>query len=391
MSLLYIDANYESINKNKEELCGDKVEIIRSSDSVVVVLADGLGSGVKANILATLTSKIIGTIMSNGLDIDEAVNTIASTLPVCKERELAYSTFSIIQIFNNGQGYLVEFDNPAIIRLRKGKFLEIESKSREISGKHVRESRFTVMPDDLFVMISDGVIHAGIGKTLNLGWQWDNVCEYVQKTYKKDLSSKAITKLLISACDSLYSSEPGDDATVVALKAKKPDKLSLMIGPPIDSTTDDEIVKRFMSMEGKKVVCGGTTSQIVSRVLGKEIKTSLEYFNPAIPPTAEIEGINLTTEGVLTLRKTLELLKICTSPECSMADFLKLNKKDGASRLAKILLEESTSIYIFIGQAINPAHQNPEFPLNMGLKFKLVEEIAAILRQAGKHISIEYC
>lgn len=388
---LYIDANYESINKHKEELCGDKVEIIRSPDSVVVVLADGLGSGVKANILATLTSKIIGTIMSNGLDIDEAVNTIASTLPVCKERELAYSTFSIIQIFNDGQGYLVEFDNPSIIRLRKGRPLEISTESRIISGKLIHESRFTVCPDDLFVMISDGVIHAGIGKTLNLGWQWSNVCEYLQKTYRKDLSSKAITKLLISACDSLYSHQPGDDTTVVALKAKKPDKLSLMIGPPIDSTMDDVIVNRFIGMEGKKVVCGGTTSQIVSRVLGKEIKTSIEYFNPSIPPTAEIEGINLTTEGVLTLRNTLELLRTCTSPECSMNDFLKLNKKDGASKLAKVLLEESTSIYIFVGQAMNPAHQNPEFPLNMGLKFKLVEEIATLLKQAGKHISIEYC
>lgn len=388
---LYIDVNYESLNKYREELCGDKVEIIRSSDSVVVVLADGLGSGVKANILATLTSKIIGTIMSNGLDIDEAVNTIASTLPVCKERGVAYSTFSIIQIFNTGEGYLVEFDSPAIMRLRKGKLLEIETESREVSGKVINEARFTVSPDDLFIMISDGVIHAGIGQTLNLGWQWSNVREYVQKTYKKDMSSKAIAKLLLSACDSLYANEPGDDTTVVALKAKKPIKLNLMIGPPVDSSNDRDIVTRFISREGKKVVCGGTTSQIVSRVTQKEIKTSIEYFNPAVPPTAEIEGINLTTEGVLTLRKTLELLKTCVSPESTMSDFLKLNKKDGASKLAKMLLEESTSIYFFIGQAINPAHQNPEFPLNMGLKFKLVEEIAGLLRLAGKHVTIEYC
>ena len=388
---LYIDVNYESINKYKEELCGDKVEIIRGSDSVIVVLADGLGSGVKANILATLTSKIIATIMSNGLDIDEAVNTIASTLPVCKERGVAYSTFSIIQIFNNGEGYLVEFDSPSIMRHRKGKLLEIKTESRVIDGKRINEARFTVSPDDLFIMISDGVIHAGIGKTLNLGWQWNNVSEYIEKTYKKNSSSKAVTKLLLAACDSLYSHEPGDDTTVVALKAKKPVKLNLMIGPPVDSNRDTDIVNRFIKSEGKKVICGGTTSQIVARVLEKEMKTSLEYFNPSVPPTAEIEGINLTTEGVLTLRKTLELLKTCVSPDSTMSDFLMLNKKDGASRLTKMLLEESTSIYIFVGQALNPAHQNPEFPLNMGLKFKLVEEIAVLLKQAGKHISIEYC
>jgi hypothetical protein len=388
---LYIDANYESLNKYKEELCGDKVEIIRSSDSVVVVLADGLGSGVKANILATLTSKIIGTIMANGFNIDEAVNTIASTLPVCKERGMAYSTFTIIQIFNDGKGYLVVFDNPSIMRFRKGKPLEIKTESRIISGKLINEARFEVIPGDLFILISDGVIHAGIGQTLNLGWQWDNVSEYIRKTYKKDSSSKTISKLLVSACDSLYAHEPGDDTTVVTLKAKKPVKLNLMIGPPIDSKNDAEIVSRFMNREGKKVICGGTTSQIVARVLEKEIKTSIEYFNPSVPPTAEIEGINLTTEGVLTLRKTLELLKACVSNESTMTDFLMLNKKDGASKLAKMLFEESTSIYIFVGQALNPAHQNPEFPLNMGLKFKLVEELATILKQAGKHISIEYC
>lgn len=388
---LYIDVNYESINKYKEELCGDKVEIVRSSDSVVVVLADGLGSGVKANILATLTSKIIGTIMSNGLNIDEAVNTIVSTLPVCKERGVAYSTFSIIQIFNNGEGYLVEFDNPSIMRFRKGILQEINTESRVLGGKTINEARFKVSPDDLFVMISDGVIHAGIGQTLNLGWQRNNVSEYIQKTYKRDSSSKAVTKLLAAACDSLYSHEPGDDTTVVALKAKKPVKLNLMIGPPIDSNKDGEIVNRFINREGKKVICGGTTSQIVSRVLEREIKTSIEYFNPSVPPTAEIDGINLTTEGVLTLRRTLELIKTCISPDSTMSDYLNLNKKDGASRLAKMLLEESTSIYIFVGQAINPAHQNPEFPLNMGLKFKLVEEIEKMLKQAGKHISIEYC
>ncbi|ACL76636.1 SpoIIE family protein phosphatase [Ruminiclostridium cellulolyticum] len=388
---LYIDVSYESINKYNEELCGDKVEIIRSPDSVVVVLADGLGSGVKANILATLTSKIIGTIMSNGLDIEEAVNTVAKTLPVCKERGVAYSTFSIIQIFNNGEGYLAEFDSPSVIRLRKGKVMNLETESRVVNDKLIKEARFKVSPDDLFVMISDGVIHAGIGQTLNLGWQWDNVCEYIQKTYKKDASSKTLAKLLLSACDNLYVHEPGDDTTVVTLKAKKPVKLNLMIGPPVDSSRDEEIVSRFIENEGKKVVCGGTTSHIVARVLGKEIKTSIEYFNPAVPPTAEIEGINLTTEGVLTLRKTLDLLKTCVSPESSMGDMLKLNKKDGASRLAKMLLEESTSIYFFVGRAMNPAHQNPEFPLNMGMKFKLVEELAELLTHTGKHISIEYC
>lgn len=388
---LYMDVSFESINKYKEELCGDRVDIIRNGESVVVVLADGLGSGVKANILSTLTARIIGTIMANGLNIDEAVETIANTLPVCRERGIAYSTFSILQLFNSGKGYLVEFDNPSVFRLRKGKVLEIETICRTVSGKEIKEARFAVGRDDLFVMVSDGVIHAGIGQTLNLGWQWKNVGEYIQRAYKNSMSSKSIVKLLLSVCDNLYAHKPGDDATVVAVKIKNPAYFSLMVGPPVDPKRDGDVVRKFIEMEGKKIVCGGTTSQIVARELNKELKTSFAYYNPAIPPMAEIEGINLTTEGVLTLRKTLELIKACISPESTMDDYLKLDKKDGASVLARTLLEESTNVCFFVGRAINPAHQNPEFPLSLGLKLKLVEDIAACLRSIGKQVTVEYC
>ncbi len=387
---LYIDTGFDSLNKRNEELCGDKVEIIRNENSVVVVLADGLGSGVKANILATLTAKIIGTIMANGSSIDEAVETIANTLPVCRERGIAYSTFSILQIFNSGEGYLAEFDNPAVFRLRKGKPFEIGTKVRVISDKTIKEARFSVTPEDMFIIVSDGVIHAGIGQTLNLGWQWDNVSEYIQRTYKADMSAKTITKLLLSVCDNLYGREPGDDTTVVTVNIRRPVKLSIMVGPPIDADEDKEIVSAFAALQGKKVVCGGTTSQIVARELGKEIRTNFYFYNPSVPPTAEIDGIDLTTEGILTLRKTLEHIKAFESSESNIQDLLNLNKKDGASRLAKILLEESTNIHFIVGRAMNPAHQNPEFPLSLSLKLKLVEEIVIYLRKLGKQVSLEY-
>lgn len=387
---LYIDASYESLNKYNEELCGDKVEIIRNNDSVIVVLADGLGSGVKANILATLTSKIIGTMLVNGASLDEAVETIVNTLPVCRERGVAYSTFSILQIFNSGYGYLVEFDNPSIICLRKGRFAEIKKESREINGKKVMESRFKVTPDDIFIMLSDGVVHAGIGSTLNLGWQWENVKEYASRIYRQDMTAKNIAKLLLSVCDNLYMQRPGDDATVAAVKVRKHVKVNIMVGPPVDRSMDAYVVDRFFNQEGKKIACGGTTSQIISRELRKEIITSFNYFNPSIPPTAEIEGIDLATEGVLTLGKVLEYSKKYVSSESTIQDFLSLNKQDGASRLAKILLEEGTQINFYVGRAMNPAHQNPEFPLSLGIKLKLVEEIAECLRNLGKQVVLEY-
>lgn len=387
---IYVDTCYESLNKFNEELCGDKVEIIRSENSSIVVLADGLGSGVKANILATLTSKIIGTMLNNGLSLDEAVETIASTLPVCKERDIAYSTFSILQIMDSGEGYLVEFDNPAVFFMKKGRRAELNKETRVINGKLVTESRFKVNYDDLFILVSDGVIHAGVGATLNLGWQWNNVCDYIERAYKPDLSTKNIVKLLISVCENLYARKPGDDATVAAVKIRKPVVVNVMIGPPVDKNQDSYVVNRFFSGNGKKVVCGGTTSQIVSRILNKKLTTNINYYNPQIPPTAEIEGIDLVTEGVLTFGKALEYAKRYLSESSSIKDLIELGKKDGASRLAKMLLEECTKVNFFIGRAINPAHQNPELPLDLGLKIKLVNEMADCLRALGKRVEIEY-
>ncbi|KPU46110.1 stage II sporulation protein E (SpoIIE) [Oxobacter pfennigii] len=386
----YLETYHESMNKYNEELCGDKVEVIREDNSIVMVLADGLGSGVKANILSTLTAKIIGTMLANGSGIDEAVETIVSTLPVDKERGVAYSTFTILQLFKSGKGYLVEFDNPSAFRLNKEKLIPIETTTRVISEKIVREARFDVEQEDLFVIVSDGVVHAGIGGRLNLGWQWKNVGEYIQNANKDGMNTKAITKLLLNACSNLYNKKPGDDVTIAAVKAKRPVTLNLMVGPPADKKRDEEVVMRFAATDGVKVVCGGTTAQIVARELGKKIIPNFNYFNPSVPPTAEIDGIDLVTEGVITIKKALGLIKACVKQDSTMEDFLSLNNKDGASRLAKMILNEGTNINIFLGRAMNPAHENTEFPTSLSMKIGLVEEIVSYLNSIGKQVTLEY-
>lgn len=386
----FIDAAYESINKFNEELCGDKVEIIKSKDSVIVVLADGLGSGVKANILATMTSKIIGTMLSKGSSIDEAVETIAKTLPVCKERGIAYSTFSILEIYSSGEGYIVEFDNPSIIRLKNGKFAPLLKNVRSIYDKKIYETRFKIDLDDTFIMMSDGAVHAGIGQTLNLGWQWENIKDYTERTYKKELPAKNFARLLVNICDNLYGQKPGDNTTVVVVKIRKPQNVNVLIGPPVDKELDEYVIKKFINSVRKKVVCGGTTSQIVCRVLNKELKVNLNYINPSIPPTAEIDGIDLACEGVLTMSKAVEYVKRYISSKDTLTDLFYLNKYDGSSRLSKMLIEEATNIHFFVGRAINPAHQNPEFPLDLGLKLKLVDTMAGYLKCLGKEVTVEY-
>ncbi len=387
---IYIEAGYESLIKFGEELCGDKIEIIRNSDSIIIVLADGLGSGVKANILATLTSKIIATMLNEGADIDECVETIASTLPVCHDRGIAYSTFSILCINYSGEAYLAEFDNPAAIFVRDGKVQELQKTIRNVSGKNITESRWGMRPDDMLILFSDGVVHAGVGKLLNLGWQHENVKDYIQKAMRPGITARALARQLVSACDCLYLQKPGDDTTVAAVRALKPVQARIMVGPPVDPSRDAEVVGKLLEGEGKKVVCGGTTSQIVSRETGRELMVNFEYHHAAVPPTGCIEGIDLATEGVLTLGKALEIIKQYCSLNAKSGENLSLNKKDGATRIAKLLLEECTEVHFLVGRAMNPAHQNPDLPLSLSIKLRLVEDIAQCLRGLGKNVGVEY-
>ena len=176
---LYFETSWGSLNKKGEELCGDKVEIIKAGEDTVMVLADGLGSGVKANILASLTSKIVSTMLAAGTDIADVIETMAATLPVCKERQVAYSTFTFLRVSPDGMAHIVEFDNPDMVILRDGKSIFIPREEKVIADKTIRETRMQLEVGDICVFFSDGVIHAGVGMLLNLGWQQENVEKYL--------------------------------------------------------------------------------------------------------------------------------------------------------------------------------------------------------------------
>lgn len=388
---LFIDEAHESLFKHGEELCGDKVEIVRKDGFFLAVLADGLGSGVKANILSTLTSKIIATMLAEGATLVEAVETIASTLPVCHDRGIAYSTFTIVQIKDNGTVYLAEFDNPAAVYFKNNVMTDIIRNEFEIEGKKIFISNFNAEPDDMLVTFSDGVVHAGVGRLLDLGWQYDNIVGYIIEHMTKEISPRALVRKLLASVNTLYMDKPGDDSTVCAMRIKPATPLTVMVGPPMNGELDKIVVDKLMYTNGYKVVCGGTTSQIVSRVTGKPLDIEINYENPAIPPIAKIPGIDLVTEGVLTLGKCLEYIKAMTrSSKENIENGFVLNKKDGASLLTKMMLEKSTEVRFLVGQALNPAHQNPGMPVSLGLKLNLIKELAKELEDTGKKVSMEF-
>lgn len=383
---LCLESGYTSLNKKNEELCGDRVESTVCGDYTTLVLADGLGSGVKANILSTLTSKILCTMVSNEIDIEECVETILSSLPVCKVRGVAYSTFSVIHMNSEGKGYLFEFDNPQAILIRDCKSRDFAREEMNVLGKTVYKTALDLKAGDIVVVMSDGVIHAGIGMTLNLGWQRPEVMEFLDNNVKPSMSARAVACLLAGVCNDLYLGEPGDDTTVAAVKVREKLKVSLMIGPPVDKSKDDFYISRFLSGEGKKVVCGGTSSQIVARHLKTTVRASFDFPDRDVPPIGFIDGIDLTTEGVLTMRRLLELSEKYVSPKDLTPKTF--TKKDGASLLAQMLFEEATDVHFYVGQSINAAHQG--LPIDITMKLKLVESLAANLKKMGKNVQIDY-
>lgn len=371
------------LSKFGEELPGDSVEIAKTDGSTIVVLSDGLGSGVKANILSSLTAKIATTMLAGGCTIEEVIDTLAQTLPVCEVRKIAYSTFTILQIFKDGTAYLAEYDNPPAFIGRGASLRDVPRAERTVGNRVVREAFIHLQEGDWIILVSDGVLHAGIGGVWNLGWGWERVGEYLTRSASAAYEAREVVDDLIRTCQRLYAGRPGDDATVAAVLLRRPRSLTVLVGPPRDPAEDEAVVNELLLAPGKKAICGGTTANIVARVMGTQVGVDLSSMDAKVPPTGTLEGIDLVTEGVLTLTYTAENLK--RGVRRAEVHW----KRDGASRLTDLLLE-ADSVRIIVGRAINPAHQSPEMPVTLALKQKVVDEIAQYLRSLAKEVSVEY-
>ncbi len=389
MNDLCADIGYKSINHVGEELCGDHVDIVEENEnSTVIVLADGLGSGVKASILSTLTSKIISTMMAAGLSIEDCVSTIAATLPVCSVRGVAYSTFTIMHIVDNDTMDIIQYDNPHVIVLRDNVNYDYPKTEMNIGGKKIYKTSLKLRENDIFIAMSDGCPHAGLGGKYNFGWKREEIIEYMTAVSYCGYTAKNMSTMLVDECNKLYGNKPGDDTTACVVKIRKREPMNILFGPPSNRDDCNRMMALFFSKEGKHIVCGGTTSSIAAKYLGKPLRATLNFESMDVPPTAELEGVDLVTEGVITINKVLEYAK----------DYLGENKhyeywnfkRDGASMICRLLFEEATDINFYVGRAINPAHQNPDLPITFSIKMNLVEELSDCLKKMGKRIKVSY-
>ena len=389
MNDLCAEVGYKSLRHHGEQLCGDHVEVVEAEDgSIVIVLSDGLGSGVKASILSTLTSKIISTMLAEGLSIEECVKTIADTLPVSSEHGVAYSTFTIIHLKNNGTAELIQYDNPSILFLRDSDIWEYPKTEMMIGDKKICKSEIYLEENDIFVAMSDGCPHAGPKNTYNYEWELEDIGEFMEILASVGYPAKTLATMLVDKCDELYGGQPRDDATACVVRVRKREPMNLLFGPPQHREDTDRMLSLFFSKEGKHIICGGTTSSIAAKYLGRRLTSIVPTEPTDIPPMAHIDGVDLVTEGVVTINKVVEYAK----------DYLGDNqtyehwgyKKDGASQISRLLFEEATDINFYVGKAINPAHQNPNLPINFNIKMHLVDELSGCLRRMGKRVKVSY-
>lgn len=365
--------------KHGEVTCGDAVEVVRNSDNVVVVLSDGLGSGVKANILSNLTIKIAAKMISNDIPIEDVVETLAETLPTCSVRGLAYATFSILRIYDDGIVHLMDFDGCPVIRIHKGLVRVIKTVSFEIAGRKINEAFFRLQEGDLLLAVSDGVVEAGLGLTLPMGLGTKGLVDAINRHIKKIRNAQDLANQVIEICQSYYLSEPGDDTTAVAVRLKQAKRLVVLTGTPPDRQNDALMVQRFLEEEGAKVICGGTTAHIFARETQREIQCSFAYVDEKIPPISKISGIDLVTEGIVTMTEALRYSDQMPN---------RPSGEDGANLLLDQFLE-SDDIHFMVGTQVNPAYKDNNLPITFDLREAIIDKWQTRLESLGKRVSVE--
>lgn len=376
---LFIEIESCQQNKHGQDICGDSfmTQKILEENRVISVLSDGLGHGLKANILSTMTATMALKFTASDVDLISSSETIMHALPVCRVRNISYATYTIVDIRDQTHISIVEMDNPPFLLIRNGGVVKVpcvEVESPSLEGRKMKTYTLKARPEDRLVIISDGISQSGIGtQDLKLGWRVEGCKNFILSEVRKDphISARSLAgNIIAEALSKEVGNKACDDMTVGVFYFRKPRRMLVLTGPPFHKDRDAYFAQAFDSFKGKKVICGGTTANIVSRELNREMIDHLETTDGDIPPIATFEGADLVTEGLLTLTK--------------VAQFLEKHERSSRRNAVTMLLErllESDSIFFLVGTKINEAHQDPTHPMDLEIRRNLIKKIARILER----------
>ena len=374
----FIDVDFCQHAKEGQVVSGDVFlsRKIREEGRIISVLSDGLGSGVKAGVLANLTATMALRYTTAFVDVRKSAKTIMDTLPICEKRKISYSTFTIVDLDEDGKTRVIEHGNPPLLLLRGQTPVPIERASltlEEWKDRVIYYSEFDTQLGDRIVYFSDGVSQSGLGRPgLPLGWgagpAQDYLCEQIRQ--ENDISARGLSLKLVGRALENDNQSAKDDITCGVVFYRRPRTLLVITGPPFCQERDEELAELVRNFKGRKAICGGTTANIVSRILGRNVRMSLEGLDAEIPPASEMEGVDLVTEGTVTLAKVAELLEQGGSRPGG--------RKNPARDLVTLMLE-SDIVRFVVGTRINEAHQDPNVPVELDLRRNIIRRIASIL------------
>ena len=386
---LFVELEASQRNRFGEDICGDAFKTLKIADEgrTIAVLSDGLGHGVKASILSLMTASMALKYTAKDTDIVRAAEVIMDALPVCQVRKISYATFTVVDVREDGITRVVEMDNPPIIFIRDGRAVELEFEevsSPRYNDRVIRVYEVAMRHGDRLVFTSDGITQAGLGsERMRLGWRVKGCREFVLETVAADpsISARALSqKILAQALRQEPFQRAYDDMTAAVIYFRRPRRTIVLTGPPYAAGRDREFAEMLAEFSGNKVICGGTTANIVARELKRTIHDDLRGGGGDIPPAALMEGVDLVTEGILTLTRTAQLLERDEPPR----------EKNPASRLYNILVD-SDAIEFVVGARINEAHQDPSLPIDLEIRRNIIKRLCKVLGEKYlKETSIQY-
>lgn len=393
---IFVEAGCFQINKHGNFACGDTILLhkVANQERCIAVLSDGLGSGIKANVLSTMTASMAMNFSIKREPIMRTARTIMDTLPVDSKRNISYATFTIIDIDQNGETKIAEFDTPPLLLIRNGKVEHLDPKTYKINEnaetgayeRILKLSELSLKKGDRLVVYSDGVSQSGMGK-MDMPFGWDDGVEaFIEDLLKKNnnISARELAKRIVRKAEMNDNFKSKDDISCISIYVREPRKLLICSGPPFSEEKDKYLAEVISSYEGKKIVCGGTTSQIIARELNREIEVDMDLDKIAsgLPPESHIEGIDLVTEGIITLGALSKLLE--------EDKFNDLPEDNPAWNILKYVIDADI-IDILVGTKINVAHQDPSLPVELEIRRNVMKRIKRLIEnKLLKTINLEF-
>jgi hypothetical protein len=362
---------------------------VKQEGRIVSVLSDGLGSGVKASVLASMTATMALKFTASAMDIRRSAEIIMDTLPICSVRKISYSTFTVVDMASTGETRIIEHGNPPFLLVRpKGELTvqKTEVRPKRWEDRVISFSTFDVQREDRIIFFSDGITQAGMGEYRTpLGWGLESVDRFVREKIDRYpyISARELSRLLVAKAEEVDGLSAKDDITCGVVYFRSPRQLLVITGAPFNRAHDHDLAKMAERTSGRKVICGGTTANIISRMLNRAIQIDMrQQLHSKVPPSARMEGFDLVTEGILTLGEVLRLLEEGFAPEDM--------RSNAAVRLATMLLD-SDIVKFAVGTRINEAHQDPNIPVELDLRRNIVKRIAQLLESKHmKRVLIQY-